>query len=53
MTNDNKNTEKKKDKSLTDGTYRGPSNEPGLTAREYWEARYEWEDEQSRLRDEW
>ena len=41
------------DESLSGGKYHGPSNEAGLTAREYWEARWEWEDEQARLRDEW
>ena len=49
---DNKN-EKKRDESLSGGKYHGPSNTPGLTRNEYWEARYEWEEEQSRLRDEW
>ena len=44
---------RKRDESLMGGYYHGPSNEAGLTAREYWEARYEWEDEQARLRDEW
>jgi hypothetical protein len=41
------------DESLMGGKYHGPSNEAGLTAREYWETRYEWEDEQARLRDAW
>jgi len=45
------------DQSLSGGFYHGPSNQAGLTAREYWvaywEARWEWEDEQARLRDEW
>jgi len=41
------------DESLMGGKYHGPSNEAGLTAQEYWESRYEWEDEQARLRDEW
>jgi len=49
---ENKN-EKKRDESLMGGKYHGPSNTPGLTRNEYWEARYEWEDEQARLRDEW
>ena len=42
-----------RDESLMGGKYHGPSNEAGLTAREYWESRYEYEDEQARLRDEW
>jgi len=41
------------DESLSGGKYHGPSNTAGLTAREYWDTRYEWEDEQARLRDEW
>lgn len=49
---ENKN-EKKRDESLMGGKYHGPSNTPGLTRNEYWEARYEWEEEQARLRDEW
>lgn len=44
---------RKRDESLMGGYYHGPSNSPGLTAREYWESRYEWEDEQERLRGEW
>ena len=41
------------DQSLSGGFYHGPSNQAGLTAREYWDARWEWKDEQARLRDEW
>ena len=41
------------DQSLMGGYYHGPSNEAGLTAREYWEARWEYEDEQERLRNDW
>ena len=43
----------RQDESLMGGKYHGPSNQAGLTAREYWDSRYEWEDEQARLRDEW
>ena len=50
MTNDN---EKKIDESKMGGTFHGPSNVAGLTAREYWEMRWEWEDEQERLRNDW
>ena len=39
--------------SLMGGKYHGPSNEAGLTAREYWESMDEYRDEQARLRDEW
>ena len=56
MTNTNENTKTentKRDESLMGGKYHGPSNEAGLTHKEYWESRYEWEDEQARLRDEW
>lgn len=42
-----------RDESLMGGKYHGPTNVAGLTHREYWEARWEWEDEQARLRDEW
>ena len=42
-----------RDESLYGGKYHGPSNEAGLTAREYWEMMAEWEDERARLRDEW
>ena len=52
MTNEN-NTEQKRDESKMGGQYHGPSNVAGLTSKEYWESRYEWEDEQARLRDEW
>ena len=52
MTNDNKYTETK-DESLMGGKYHGPSNTPGLTRNEYWEMRWEWEDEQERLRNDW
>lgn len=52
MTNEN-NKEQTKDESKRGGKYHGPSNEAGLTAREYWETMNEWRDEQSRLRDEW
>ena len=31
----------KRDESLRGGKYHGPSNEPGLTAREYWEMKEE------------
>ena len=41
------------DESLMGGYYHGPTNEAGLTAREYWESRYEYEDEQERLRNDW
>ena len=34
-----------RDESLMDGKYHGPSNEAGLTAREYYEAIAEWEEE--------
>ena len=42
-----------RDESLSGGKYHGPSNEAGLTAREYWESYWEYQDEQARLRDEW
>lgn len=35
----------KRDESLYGGKYHGPSNEAGLTAREYYEMRDMWEDE--------
>jgi len=41
------------DESLSGGKYHGPSNEAGLTRNEYWESYWEYQDEQSRLRDEW
>lgn len=56
MTNPNENTNTentKRDESLMGGKYHGPSNQAGLTAREYWEMMEEWRDEQARLRDEW
>ena len=34
-----------RDESLMGGKYHGPSNEAGLTAREYYEAMAAWEDE--------
>jgi len=43
----------KRDESLFGGYYHGPSNEAGLTNREYWEMMDEYRDEQARLRDEW
>lgn len=52
MTNEN-DTKQTKDESKMGGQYHGPSNVAGLTAREYWETYYEWQDEQDRLRDEW
>lgn len=45
--------QKKIDESLMGGKYHGPSNEPGLTLSEYYEMRWEWEDEQERLRNDW
>lgn len=42
-----------RDESKRGGKYHGPSNEAGLTAREYWESYYEWQDEQSDLRNQW
>ena len=56
MTNPNENTDTentKRDESLPGGKYHGPSNEAGLTAQEYWESYWEYQDEQARLRDEW
>ena len=54
MTNTNENTDNtKRDESLSGGKYHGPSNVAGMTRNEYWESRYEWEDEQARLGDEW
>ena len=43
----------KRDESLMGGKYHGPSNSAGMTRNEYWDSYYEWQDEQSRLRDEW
>lgn len=43
----------KRDESLMGGYYHGPSNQAGLTNREYWEMMDEWEDEKARMRDEW
>lgn len=37
--------EPKRDESLMGGFYHGPSNQAGLTAREYNEMRDAWEDE--------
>jgi len=34
-----------RDESLSGGRYHGPRNEAGLTAREYYEAIAEWEQE--------
>jgi len=42
-----------RDESLYGGKYHGPSNEAGLTSKEYWEMMEEYRDEQARLRDEW
>jgi hypothetical protein len=42
-----------RDESLAGGDFHGPSNEAGLTRKEYWEMMEIWEDEKSRLRDEW
>lgn len=56
MNTENTTTEQnkpKRDESLMGGYYHGPSNEAGLTNREYWEMMDEWRDEQARLRDEW
>ena len=53
MTNNNENIEQKKDETRMGGKYHGPSNVAGLTAREYWEMRYEEEDELERLRNDW
>ena len=36
-----------RDESLSGGKYHGPSNEAGLTAREYWEMMAAWEDERN------
>ena len=36
-----------RDESLHNGKYHGPSNEAGLTAREYWEMMAAWEDERN------
>ncbi len=38
---------------LMGGDYHGPSNEAGLTSKEYWEMMAEYEDEQDRIRNEW
>lgn len=35
----------KRDESLVGGKYHGPSNQAGLTSREYYEMRDAWEDE--------
>ena len=40
------------DVTLTGGKYHGPSNVAGLTAREYWETYYEWQDERDRYWDQ-
>jgi hypothetical protein len=53
MKNDNTTEQAQQDQSLMGGYYHGPSNEAGLTAREYWDARWEYEDEQERLRNDW
>jgi len=49
MIKNDKETEQKetpkRDESLVGGYYHGPSNQAGLTDREYWEARDAWEDE--------
>lgn len=42
-----------RDESKMGGKYHGPSNEPGLTIREYWEMWEMEEDEQERLRNDW
>jgi hypothetical protein len=36
----------KRDESLVGGKYHGPSNQAGLTAREYYEVRDMWEEEE-------
>ena len=41
------------DESLMGGQYHGPTNEAGLTNKEYWEMMAEYEDEQDRIRNEW
>jgi hypothetical protein len=51
MTNQN-DTKQTKDETKMGGQYHGPSNVAGLTAREYWETYYEWQDERDRYWDQ-
>lgn len=47
MNNETNSTKEapKRDESLVGGKYHGPSNQAGLTSREYYEMRDAWEDE--------
>jgi hypothetical protein len=48
MKNDNKTEQKeapKRDESLVGGKYHGPSNQAGLTEREYWQMYDAWQDD--------
>lgn len=42
-----------RDEAKMGGKYHGPSNSAGFTRNEYWEMRWEEEDEQERLRNDW
>lgn len=46
-------TTTKRDESLVGGKYHGPSNQAGLTDREYWEMMDRWEDEKYDRRYNW
>lgn len=52
-TSEKTQTTTKRDESLVGGKYHGPSNQAGLTNKEYWEMMDQWEDEKARLRGEW
>lgn len=50
---ENKQTTTTSDESLVGGKYHGPSNQAGLTDREYWEMMDQWEDEKYEMRNNW
>jgi hypothetical protein len=50
MDNEQNKTEQKRDESLVGGYYHGPSNEAGLTAREYDEMMMQYYNELDDLR---
>ncbi len=53
MDKEENKTEQKRDESLVGGYYHGPSNQAGLTNREYWEMMEEYDREREDERSNW